>query len=105
MPEPGALLQQRYRIKEELGRGGMGAVYSAEDTRLNNAFVAVKETFFSADALRLREQFAREATVLARLQHRALPRVSDHFAEGSGQFLVMEFIPGDDLGKLLRQQK
>lgn len=105
MPDIGALLQRRYRIKQELGRGGMGAVYSAEDTRLNNAPVAVKETFFSADALKLREQFEREATLLARLQHRALPGVRDHFAEGSGQFLVMEFIAGDDLGKLLRQER
>ncbi|MDQ3013747.1 MAG: serine/threonine protein kinase, partial [Acidobacteriota bacterium] len=42
---------------------------------------------------------------MARLHHRALPGVRDHFAEGSGQFLVMEFVMGDDLGKLLRRER
>lgn len=105
MPEVDALLHRRYRIKQELGRGGMGAVYKAEDTRLDNAPVAVKETFFGADEPELRQQFEREATVLARLHHRSLPGVRDHFIEGSRQFLVMEFVAGDDLAKLLDRQR
>ena len=80
----------------------MGAVYEAEAVHLGNTIVAVKEAFFSEDWLR--EQFQREASTLARLRHPALPKVSDHFSEGAGQFLVMEFIPGDDLRRLLNER-
>jgi eukaryotic-like serine/threonine-protein kinase len=101
---PGIILQQRYRIKRLLARGGMGAVYEAEAVHLRNLIVAVKETFFDEDRKSLREQFEREAATLARLRHPALPQVKDHFVEGGGQFLVMDFIAGDDLGKLLGQR-
>ncbi|MGH9801368.1 MAG: serine/threonine protein kinase, partial [Blastocatellia bacterium] len=102
MLSPNTLLQNRYRIKRAIAKGGMGMVYEAEAVHLGNTIVAVKETFFDEDWLR--EQFEREATVLARLRHTALPKVTDHFSEGGGQFLVMEFIPGDDLEKLLKKQ-
>src|SRR5688572_23019309 len=52
----------------------------------------------------MREQFEREAATLARLRHPALPQVKDHFIEGNGQFLVMDFIAGEDLGELLVQR-
>jgi serine/threonine protein kinase len=102
MLSPGTLLQNRYRIKRQLAQGGMGAVYEAEAVHLGRALVAVKETFFTEAWLR--EQFEREAATLARLRHSALPKVTDHFTEDGGQFLVMEFIPGDDLLKLLERQ-
>src|SRR5215210_5200605 len=92
------VLQNRYRILRPLGRGGMGAVYEAFDERLSRA-VALKETLAETDELR--RAFGREARLLANLRHPALPKVLDHFDEGSGLFLVMEFIPGDDLGRLL----
>ncbi len=79
----------------------MGTVYEAVDQRLD-ATVAIKETFFTDE--RLRKQFEREARLLARLHHPALPRVSDHFTEGDGQFLVMQFIAGDDLSALLEKR-
>src|SRR5882672_11263690 len=101
MLSPGVVLQQRYRIKRLLAHGGMGAVYEAEAVHLRNAIVAVKETFFNEDRKNMREQFEREAATLARLRHPALPQIKDHFIEGSGQFLVMDFIAGDDLGELL----
>lgn len=91
----GTLLNGRYRIDRELGRGGFGAVYSAWDTSLNRA-CAVKENFSaSPDAQR---QFAREATILANLSHPNLPRVTDHFTVAEkNQYLVMDFIEGEDL--------
>ena len=104
MLSPGIVLQQRYRIKRLLARGGMGAVYEAEAVHLRNATVAVKETFFGEDRQSLRGQFEREAATLARLRHPALPQVKDHFIEGGGQFLVMDFIEGDDLGALLKRR-
>jgi formylglycine-generating enzyme required for sulfatase activity/serine/threonine protein kinase len=100
----GMLLQERYRIIRLLARGGMGAVYEAEAVHLGNAPVAVKQTFYNEHQRTLREQFEREAATMARLRHPALPRVSDHFVEGGGQFLVMEFIPGDDLLALFNRR-
>jgi formylglycine-generating enzyme required for sulfatase activity/serine/threonine protein kinase len=101
----GTLLQQRYRIIRLLARGGMGAVYEAEAVHLGNAPVAVKQTFYSERQRILREQFEREAAMMARLRHPALPKVSDHFVEGGEQFLVMEFIPGADLFALLNERR
>ncbi len=80
----------------------MGAVYEAIDQRLDTT-VALKETLFAEE--RLRKQFEREARLLARLHHPALPRVSDHFSEEDGQFLVMQFIPGDDLSEMMTRKR
>ncbi|HEX7318089.1 MAG TPA: serine/threonine-protein kinase [Pyrinomonadaceae bacterium] len=102
MIEPGTLLQNRYRVTRQLGRGGMGAVYVATDGRFNST-VAIKQTFFFDDPA-LRRAFEREAILLNHLRHAALPRVSDHFVEEEGQFLVMEYIEGSDLGELLKSR-
>jgi len=101
MLAPETLLQGRYLIVRQLGQGGMGAVYEALDQRLDTT-VALKETLFTDE--RLRKQFEREARLLARLHHPALPRVSDHFSEGDGQFLVMQFISGDDLAEMMARK-
>lgn len=91
----GQLLQNRYRINALLGQGGMGAVYDGYDTRLNIR-VAIKENQLVTEEARL--QFEREAQLLASLRHVNLPRVTDHFViPGEGQYLVMDFIEGDDL--------
>jgi hypothetical protein len=95
---PNDLLQGRYRVQALIAQGGMGAVYRAVDERLGNT-VALKQTLMSDP--QLRAAFEREARLLAGLQHPALPVVSDHFTEGQGQFLVMQYIPGDDLAALL----
>jgi formylglycine-generating enzyme required for sulfatase activity len=102
MLSPDTILQNRYRIVRHLGQGGMGTVYEAIDERLDNT-VALKETLFTDE--RARKQFEREARLLARLHHPALPKVFDHFMENEGQFLVMQFVPGEDLWEMLRQRK
>jgi serine/threonine protein kinase len=102
MLTPDTILQGRYRIVRQLGQGGMGAVYEAIDQRLDTT-VALKETLFSDE--RLRKQFEREARLLARLHHPALPRVSDHFSQGDGQFLVLQVIPGDDLSEMMNRKR
>jgi S1-C subfamily serine protease/tRNA A-37 threonylcarbamoyl transferase component Bud32 len=101
MPAADTVLQGRYRIVRQLGKGGMGAVYEAVDERLHRT-VALKETL--ADTEELKRAFEREARLLANLRHPVLPKVIDHFTEDDGQFLVMEFIPGSDLGELLSRR-
>ena len=93
--EKNTLLQNRYRIIEILGQGGMGSVYRAIDENLGVA-VALKENLFTTDEYT--RQFRLEAVILANLRHPNLPRVSDHFELGEqGQYLVMDFIEGEDL--------
>jgi len=101
MIAPGTLLQNRYLVERQIGQGGMGAVFVATDQRFGSR-VALKETFFTDG--NLRRAFEREARLLNRLRHAALPRVSDHFDEDEGQFLVMEYIPGEDLSEMLKRQ-
>ena len=99
MIAPDTLLQNRYLVQHQIGQGGMGAVYVATDQRFGST-VALKETFF--DDPNLRKAFEREARLLNHLRHPALPRVSDHFNEEDGQFIVMEYIAGDDLSEKLK---
>lgn len=100
-----AFLNNRYRIIRSLGKGGFGRVYEALDDKLD-CIVAIKERLADLDSEKMRRAFEREAKLLANLRHPVLPKVTDHFFAGEGQYLVMEFIEGDDLAKLLlkRQQ-
>lgn len=101
--EENTLLNNRYRIIEQLGSGGMGAVYRAHDENLD-VEVAVKENFFVSDESA--RQFHREAHLLFELRHPGLPRVIDHFVvEGQGQYLVMDFIKGEDAREILKEQQ
>jgi serine/threonine-protein kinase len=102
----GTTLRDRYVIDHAIGRGGMGAIYQAEDGRLPGRICAVKEVEYESELperLRdeSREQFYREASVLARLDHPNLPKVSDYFTEGGRDYLVMDFVPGEDLKSLM----
>jgi Protein kinase domain len=100
---PGNLLAGRYRIATLLGRGGMGAVYRADDLDLGQA-VALKflPRAYSQDARRL-ERFRAEVRNARRISHPSVCRVYDiHEADGL-QFLTMEYIDGEDLQSLLRR--
>lgn len=101
--EPGTLINQRYRVTEILGQGGMGSVYRAVDENLG-VEVALKENLFMSDEYA--RQFHREAVILATLRHPNLPRVTDHFViEGQGQYLVMDFIEGEDLRQRMDRER
>ncbi|HEY1011777.1 MAG TPA: serine/threonine-protein kinase [Herpetosiphonaceae bacterium] len=101
MLAPNTVLQNRYVIVRQIGEGGFGAVYEAQDQRLRNT-VALKQLLF--DDERLAKIFQREAQLLASLSHPALPRVIDHFAEGDGQYLVMDYVAGEDLAATLQRR-
>jgi serine/threonine-protein kinase len=108
--QPGTLLLDRYRILAPVGQGGMGAVYQAEDVRLEGRLCAVKEIQpdYGTDEstlLQAQEQFGREASVLARLEHPNLPKVSDYFTEGDREYLVMDFVKGRDLREKLNEAR
>ena len=107
---PGTTLWSRYRILQLVGQGGMGAIYQAEDIRLEGRLCAIKEIASEPGASPARHeqvqaQFYREASVLARLDHPNLPKVSDYFLEGGRDYLVMDFVPGRDLRELLEDAR
>ena len=104
------LIRNRYMIKKIIGQGGMGCIYLAEDTRLSGRLCALKEveherTLDSALHKEAQNQFKQEATILARLDHPNLPKVSDFFSIGNRDYLIMDYIPGDDLRTLLLKAK
>lgn len=103
---PDTILRERYKIIELVGRGGMGATYRAQDLRLEGRLCAVKEALPDPDTspeelVQSREQFYQEASTLARLDHPNLPKVSDYFTDNDRDYLVMDFVPGQDLSEML----
>ncbi len=95
------ILEKRYRIDRLLGQGGMGAIYRGYDLRLKRP-VAIKENFLqSPENIR---QFEEEARLLADLSHPNLPRVIDYFSFNGQQYLVMDFIEGQDLWEMVKQR-
>jgi outer membrane protein assembly factor BamB/tRNA A-37 threonylcarbamoyl transferase component Bud32 len=107
----GTVLQQRYQVESVLGLGGMGAVYKVRDLRFTNAakYCALKEMiakFSDTQDQRTRlSNFEREANILASLSHPAIPDVHDFFAEHSRAYLVIEYVEGRDLEKVLKESQ
>jgi len=104
----GTVLRSRYRVIDLVGQGGMGAIYLTQDLRLEGRQCAVKEVLLqpaldASTQAQARAQFHREASVLARLDHPNLPRVSDYFSEGGRDYLVMDYVPGEDLRQIMRR--
>lgn len=97
---PETLLHNRYRIINKLGQGGMGAVYLAYDTALEHEVAVKLNRNPSPEST---DQFLKEAQLLATLKHPNLPRVIDYFIIDQNQFLVMDYITGDNLGELLEK--
>lgn len=107
---PGTILWSRYRILDLVGQGGMGAIYQAEDLRLEGRLCAIKEVTPDPGATKeYQEQaqaaFHREANVLARLDHPNLPKVSDFFLFNGRDYLVMDFVPGQDLREIIEHAR
>jgi eukaryotic-like serine/threonine-protein kinase len=104
---PGVTLVNRYLIQEQIGLGGMSAVYKARDLHFPNVvkWVAVKEMVNQARDPLVRKtivtNFEREANILATLHHPSIPRIFDYFTNDSRSYLVLEFIDGKDLENVL----
>ena len=101
----GAVVDGKYRVDAVIGQGGMGAVFRAWDLRLERP-VAIKVV--RADLIAdpdSRARFRRESQIVARLQHPSIVTVFDYgnLADGAA-FLVMEFVPGEDLRALLTRR-
>lgn len=113
MPVPlksGEKLRNRYKILRIIGQGGMGSIYLAEDMRLEGRQCALKEVELDKSlprdlAREARDQFFREASILARLDHPNLPKVSDFFSISNRDYLIMDFVPGKDLRALIIEAK
>ncbi len=98
------IIRERYKIIEEIARGGMGVVYLAADL-LTNGKVALKTNTWSGGQ-KTQKAFETEAKLLARLDHKGLPKVRDYFTlDGNYQALVMDFVEGKTLVELLGSEK
>lgn len=100
----GKILDGRYYIREQIGDGGYGAVYLAQDSRFSgNNLVAVKKIPQTSE--HHNKSFRREADLLYNLGHPNLPKVSNCFQEDGANFIVMDYISGEDLAVSLRKGK
>lgn len=101
----GFVLKQRYRIIEQVGKGGFSAVYKAVDTYFSNRIVAIKEMSLSKfspnETFEVEYTFNQEVRMLANLTHPNLPRIYDNFPHAGRQYLVMDFIEGETLDHYL----
>lgn len=107
---PGTVLRNRYKIIALVGQGGAGAVYQAEDLRLEGRMCAIKEVRpqpgASPEAIaQAQAQFHREASILARLDQPNLPKVSDYFSHNGQDYLVMDFVAGRNLKEVLDETR
>lgn len=96
----GSLLNERYRLKEQVGKGGAGVIYKAEDEQLKR-IVAIKlltaDGGMAADKL---ERFQSEARSVARLNHPNIITLYDYAETNGRPYLVIEYVPGQDLWEL-----
>ncbi|MBV9232174.1 MAG: protein kinase [Chloroflexi bacterium] len=106
VPTQETLLRKRYRILDQVGQGGFGAVYKAEDTWLNDRLVAIKDISLSKltqqDRLAATDAFNREVLLLSGLTHPNLPHIYDHFTDAEHWYLVRDFIVGETLEEYVK---
>lgn len=105
MTEIGSVIDGKYEILKEIGRGGMSIVYLAMDKRLNKQW-AVKEIRKKGsgknDEIVVNSLLA-EANMMKKLDHPALPRIVDIIDNGVTIYVVMDYIEGESLDKILNE--
>lgn len=104
MPEAGDVLCGRYVLESQLGKGGMGTVWLGRDEKLGRE-VAVKVLHSDSTDREWVARFKREARVMAMLKHPNIVVVHDLGEDQGAAFLVMELLPGPNLGEILRRQQ
>ncbi len=110
-PQAGQLLGGGdYRVVRPLGKGGMGAVWLVAQTRAFDRLAVLKEVIDYFDPIdgdarrRAAERFEAEARTLADLKHPGIPDLYAFFSEGGRNYLVMEYVEGQDLSKGLTRE-
>ncbi len=100
----GRVLDDRYVIGERIARGGMASVFMATDTRLDRV-VAVKVMHSGmGDDHQFTQRFVREARSAAKLNHSNVVAVFDQGSDGEVTYLVMEYVPGNTLRDVMREE-
>jgi serine/threonine protein kinase len=106
---PGSVLAQRYRIVDQIGQGGFGMVYKAQDLLHKRKLVAIKQLNLHAlnvkEIIDVTDTYNREVTILSTLEHANLPRILDHFTDAHQWYLVMDFIKGETLEDYLKKNR
>ncbi|MBB5511776.1 serine/threonine-protein kinase [Neomicrococcus aestuarii] len=103
-PLVGQVIDRRYHIHRRLARGGMSTVYLATDERLHRD-VALKALYpYLAEDARVVKRFEEEAITAAKLSHPNIVNVLDQGVDGDTAYLVMEYVKGETLRKLLERQ-
>src|SRR5689334_5006671 len=98
---PGCVLDGRYQLEEELGRGGTAAIWRARDLRLNQPVAVKVLTGDSRADPRMTARLRREADTLARLSHPNIVGVRGFGVDGDCSYLVMDLVDGRDLATQL----
>ena len=106
---PDPLLNGRYRVLKQIGTGGFGAVYQAQDLWRNNTPVAIKSITLhhlsSEQIIEATDTFNREVGLLSELDHPNLPHIYEHFTDPEHWYLVMDFIAGETLDEYLSKSR
>jgi serine/threonine protein kinase/tetratricopeptide (TPR) repeat protein len=98
------IIAERYILKRELGAGGMGTVYLGEDTRYQQ-ILAIKELHSNLADEELITRFKREGEALRDLNHPNIVKMLDAVEENGRHYLIMEYIAGADLAKILKNRQ
>ncbi len=99
------LLKNRYKLNEVLGRGGMAVVYRARDQMLErDVAIKVLKGEYASDP-DFRERFRQEAKAAANLSHPNIVTVYDFDFDDERIFIVMEYVPGNDLNSIIKEKK
>ena len=105
MQQNGKIIDGKYEILTKIGQGGMSTVYLAMDKRLNKQWAIKeirKEKHNSNNAIVVKSILA-EAQLMKKLDHAALPRIVDIIEDNEAIYVVMDYIEGETLSKILRE--